>query len=119
MAYRHLNTERVQVAATLRQLREDRRISRDAVAGILGCTVSKIGDLEVGLVRPEARRDGEAPRFRDGVHGPRRRELIEFARLARKRKPRGTYGAGSVPANLRRSLDLEAQATSSIYYWVS
>lgn len=114
MAYRQLSPERVQVAAVLRRMREDGHLSRESVAEILGCTVSKIGDLEVSRSAPKL---AEMEKLLDlyGVHGPRRRELIESARVARKRKPRGTYNA-TVPQKLQRVLDLEAQATSSIYY---
>ncbi|MGH3810555.1 MAG: helix-turn-helix domain-containing protein, partial [Pseudonocardiaceae bacterium] len=43
-----MNTERVQVAATLRRMREEAGLSREQVARVLGCTTSKIGDLETG-----------------------------------------------------------------------
>jgi transcriptional regulator with XRE-family HTH domain len=115
MTYRHLNTERVQVAATLRRLREDGGITREEAADVLGCTTSKIGDLETGRSGPKPA-EIEKLLERYGVYGEQRTELVEFARAAQKRKPRGTYLSAVVPANLRRALDLEAQAVSSFYY---
>ncbi|MBP2185242.1 helix-turn-helix domain-containing protein [Amycolatopsis magusensis] len=108
-------TERVQVAAVLRRLREQAGVTRGEAAELLGCTPSKIGDLELG-------RSGAKPAELEKllVHygaGPgQRTELIRCARDAHGRKPRGTYGPAPVPANLRRVLDLEAQARETAHY---
>jgi transcriptional regulator with XRE-family HTH domain len=115
MTYRHLNTERVQVAATLRRMREEAGLSRELAADILGCTTSKIGDLETGRSGPKPAEIEKLLEHYE-IHGEERDELVAFARAAQKRKPRGTYIPAVVPANLRRALDLEAQAISSVYY---
>lgn len=108
-------TEHIQVAATLRRLREDAGVEREEAAAILGCSTSKIGDLEVGRSKPKP---VELERLLDryGVTGPERDELIDFARVTRKRGPVSPYTTAVIPADIRRAVDLQAQALSSIYY---
>lgn len=114
MGDRRLGLERVQVAATLRRLREDEGISRDQAADELGCTVSKIGDIETGRsgVKP-----AELERLLELYRAPEeeRPGLIATARVSRTRRPRTTHTV-DVPAGHRRFTDLEAQAVSAIYY---
>jgi transcriptional regulator with XRE-family HTH domain len=114
MGQRQMNTERVQVAATLRRMREDAGLTREQAAEVLSCTTSKIGDLETG-------RSGAKPvelaalLDRYGVTGDEREELIEFARTSQTRRPRGGHWI-TIPGSHRRFLDLERQATSAIFY---
>ncbi|MGH3619696.1 MAG: helix-turn-helix domain-containing protein [Pseudonocardiaceae bacterium] len=109
-----MNTERVQVAATLRRMREKAGLTREQAAEVLSCTTSKIGDLETG-------RSGAKPieltalLDRYGVSGDERDDLLEFARKSKSRRPRGDDW-GTVPSSHRRFLDLERQATSAIFY---
>lgn len=108
-------TEHVQVAAALRRLREDAGVTREAASKLLGCSVSKISDLEVGRSKPKP---VELERLLDqyGVTGQERDELIEFARTSRGRKPNSPYTTAVIPADMRRAVDLEAQAVSSVFY---
>ncbi|MGH3933339.1 MAG: helix-turn-helix domain-containing protein [Pseudonocardiaceae bacterium] len=114
MGQRQMNTERVQVAATLRRMREEAGLTRDQAAEVLSCTASKIGDLETG-------RSGAKPvelaaiLDRYGVTGDEREELIEFARTSQTRRPRGSHWV-TIPISHRRFLDLERQAASAIFY---
>ncbi|MGH3601571.1 MAG: helix-turn-helix domain-containing protein [Pseudonocardiaceae bacterium] len=114
MGQRQMNTERVQVAATLRRMREEAGLTREQAAEVLTCTTSKIGDLETG-------RSGAKPieltalLDRYGVSGDERDDLLEFARKSKSRRPRGDDW-GTVPSSHRRFLDLERQATSAIFY---
>jgi len=114
MGQRQMNTERVQVAATLRRMREDAGLTRDQAAEVLSCTASKIGDLETG-------RSGAKPvelgalLDRYGVTGDEREELITFARESQARRPRGDHWI-TIPGGHRRFLDLERQATSAMFY---
>jgi Helix-turn-helix. len=114
MGDRRVGLERVQVAATLRRMREDEGISRDQAADELGCTVSKIGDIETGRsgVKP-----AELERLLELYRAPEeeRPGLIATARVSRTRRPRTTHTV-DVPAGHRRFTDLEAQAVSAIYY---
>jgi transcriptional regulator with XRE-family HTH domain len=114
MAQRQMNTERVQVAATLRRMREEAGLTREQAAEVLSCTTSKIGDLETS-------RSGAKPvelaalLDRYGISGDERDDLMEFARKSKSRRPRG-HDWGTVPSSHRRFLDLERQATSAIFY---
>ncbi len=114
MGQRQMNTERVQVAATLRRMREEAGLTREQAAEVLSCTTSKIGDLETG-------RSGAKPielaalLDRYGVTGDEHDELIEFARTSQTRRPRGGHWV-TIPGSHRRFLDLERQATSAIFY---
>lgn len=114
MGERRLKLERVQVAATLRRMREELGVSRERAAQELDCTVSKIGDIETG-------RSGvkviELERLLDlyAVTGDERESLVDTARASRSRRPRTPY-AVDVPAGHRRLADLEAQMVAAIYY---
>jgi transcriptional regulator with XRE-family HTH domain len=115
MTQRRPNIERVQVAATLRRMREQAGSTREEAAEVLGCTHSKIGDLETGRSAPKP---AELDRLLDhyGVAGGDRADLIEFARASRSRRPRSPYTAAAIPGTHRRAVDLEAQAVSSTFY---
>jgi hypothetical protein len=91
------------------------RVSREEAATLLGCTVSKIGDLETGRSEPKP---GELERLLDhyGVLGDDRAEMLDFARTSRGRRAPGPYTAATVPNNHRRIVDPEAQAISSLCY---
>ncbi|OZM70911.1 hypothetical protein CFN78_22385 [Amycolatopsis antarctica] len=108
-------TEHIQVAATLRRLREDAGATREDAAKLLGCSVSKISDLEVGRSKPKP---VELERLLDhyGVQGRDHEELVEFARTSRKRRPNSPYTAAVIPADIRRAVDLQEQALSSVFY---
>ncbi|MGH3852448.1 MAG: helix-turn-helix domain-containing protein [Pseudonocardiaceae bacterium] len=114
MSQRQMNTQRVQVAATLRRMREEAGRTREQAAGVLGCTVSKIGDVETGRsgVKPV-----ELAALLDhyGITGDERDDLIEFARTSQTRRSRGGHWI-TIPVSHRRVLDLERQATSAIFY---
>ncbi|MBV9140699.1 MAG: helix-turn-helix domain-containing protein [Pseudonocardiales bacterium] len=109
-----MNTERVQVAATLRRMREEAGLSREQAAEVLHCTTSKIGDLETGRsgVKPL---ELAALLDRYGISGDEREDLIEFARTSQTRRPRGGHWV-TIPVSHRRFFDLERQATSAIFY---
>lgn len=110
-----MKPEHVQVAATLRRMREEARVTRDEAALVLGCTRSKIGDLETGRSKPKP---AELERLLDhyGIGGPERVEMIEFARTSRTRRKPSPYTAAVIPTTVRRAVDLEAQAISTVYY---
>jgi transcriptional regulator with XRE-family HTH domain len=114
MSPRQVNTERVQVAATLRRMREEAGLSREQAAAVLSCTASKIGDLETGRSSPKPL-ELAALLDRYDVTGEEREELIEFARASQTRRPRGGHWV-TIPLSHRRFLDLERQATSAIFY---
>jgi transcriptional regulator with XRE-family HTH domain len=114
MTGRQLNTEHIQVAATLRRMREQANVGRDEAAAVLGCTSSKIGDLETGRSKPKPQ---ELERLLDhyGIPVGERDELVRFARASRGRRPRSPHVGSVIPAHHRRAVDLEAQALSSVF----
>jgi transcriptional regulator with XRE-family HTH domain len=105
----------VQVAAILRRVREEAGVTREEAASVLGCTRSKIGDLETGRSKPKP---AELERLLDhyGITGSERDEMVEFARSSRGRRTPSPYTAAVIPTAVRRAVDLEAQAVSTIYY---
>jgi transcriptional regulator with XRE-family HTH domain len=107
--------ERIQVAALLRRMREEAGVTRDEAAAILGCTRSKIGDLETGRSRPKP---AELERLLDqyGINGRERDEMIEFAHSSNSRRKAGFYSSAVIPPSVRRAVDLESQAISTIFY---
>jgi transcriptional regulator with XRE-family HTH domain len=110
-----MKPEHVQVAATLRRMREEARVTRDEAASVLGCTRSKIGDLETGRSKPKP---AELDRLLDhyGITGPERDEMIEFARSSRTRRRPSPYTTAVIPATVRRAVDLESQAISTVFF---
>ncbi len=105
---------RIQVAATLRRMREQAGVTREQAAAELYCTVSKIGDIETGRSRIKP---AELEKLLDlyGTEGAERGLLTDTARDARSRRRRDAVEA-SVPLNDQRFFDLEAQARSLTYF---
>jgi transcriptional regulator with XRE-family HTH domain len=105
---------RIQVAATLRRMREQAGVSRDAAARELYCTVSKIGDIETGRsgVKP-----AELEKLLDlyEATGEDRGELIETARTSRSRRKRDA-SLSNIPSSESRYMDLESQARSVTFF---
>ncbi len=114
MAERQHGLARVQVAATLRRMREQARVTREAAAAELYCTVSKIGDIETGRsgVKP-----AELEKLLDlyGATGEDRDALVDTARASRSRRRHDSSEPG-IPTSHRRYADLEAQARSMTFF---
>lgn len=110
-----MKPEHVQVAAMLRQMREGAGVTRDEAAAVLGCTRSKIGDLETGRSKPKPT---ELERLLDhyGVIGRERDEMIEFARTSHARQRQSPYTSPRISASVHRAVNLEAQAISALFY---
>lgn len=105
---------RIQVAATLRRMREQAGVTREHAATELYCTTSKIGDIETGRSRM---RPAELEKLLDlyGARGAERDLLIETARDARSRRRR-SRSEPSIPVGEQRFFDLEAQARSLTFF---
>jgi hypothetical protein len=75
----------------------------------------KIGDLEVGRSKPKP---AELERLLDhyGIIGAERDEMVEFARSSRARRKPSPYTTAVIPATVRRAVDLEAQAISTVFF---
>jgi transcriptional regulator with XRE-family HTH domain len=96
-------------------MREEAGATREEAASVLGCTKSKIGDLETGRSKPKP---VELERLLDhyGIVGSERDEMVEFARASRTRRKPSPYTAAVIPTTVRRAVDLEAQAISTVFY---
>jgi transcriptional regulator with XRE-family HTH domain len=105
---------RIQVAATLRRMREHSGVSRDAAARELYCTVSKIGDIETGR---SGAKPAELEKLLDlyRITGEDRGELIETARTSRSRRKRNA-SRPTIPSNEGRYMDLESQARALTFF---
>lgn len=103
---------RIQVAATLRRMREQAGTTREQAASELFCTPSKIGDIERGRsgIKPL-----ELEKLLDlyGVVGSERDLLEQTARMSRKRRSRSDP---TIPITDQRLFDLESQARSMTFF---
>lgn len=112
MTERRHGLARIQVAATLRRMRERAGVTRDAAAAELFCTASKIGDIETGrsAVKPL-----ELERLLDlyGAAGEDREALVDTARVSRRGR---RAGGPNIPTSEQRHVDLESQARSIIFF---
>ncbi|WP_189059436.1 helix-turn-helix domain-containing protein [Longimycelium tulufanense] len=114
MGQRRLGLDRIQVAATLRRMREEAGLSRDEAAAALDCTAAKISNLELGRTGVKTL---ELEKLLDlyDASGDEREALIETARAARGRRPRTPHGS-LLPLRFRRAYDLETQARAVMFY---
>lgn len=103
---------RIQVAATLRRMREQAGVTREQAAEVIYSTTAKIGDMERGRssVKPL---DLEKLLDLYGVEGADRELLEQTARSARRRR-RGAEP--SIQLADQRLVDLELQARSLTFY---
>jgi transcriptional regulator with XRE-family HTH domain len=110
----HGGLARIQVAATLRRMREQAGVSREAAAAALYCTTSKIGDLETGRSRIKP---AELEKLLElyGAAGVEREQLIATARDARSRRRRRSPES-SIPLVDQRFFDLESQARKITFF---
>jgi transcriptional regulator with XRE-family HTH domain len=110
-----MKPDHVQVAAMLRRMRVEAGVTRNEAASLLGCTRSKIGDLETGRSKPKP---AELERLLDhyGVIGRERDEMIEYARTSHSRRRQILYTAPKISPTVRRAVDLESQAVSTFFY---
>jgi transcriptional regulator with XRE-family HTH domain len=96
-------------------MREGAGVTRDEAAALLGCTRSKIGDLETGRSKPKP---AELERLLDhyGTIGRERDEMIEFAHASHKRRRQSPITSPKISPTVRRAVDMELQAISTIFY---
>jgi hypothetical protein len=106
-----------QVAALIRQLREDRDVTREQLAEVLSCTTTKIGDLETGRSRFHIN-DMKLILQHLRVENPEHDAIIERMQdvNASSRARRQTYTNLDITANARRVMGLELQAKTLLYY---
>ena len=95
------------VGAELRRLREAARISREQVAELLECSISKVTKIELGDVAIK-RKELDALLDTYGAPADGRSDLLAVAREAKKRDWYSSLGA---PGWFRKFLGLESSAT--------
>lgn len=89
-----------QLGATIRSLREQRRVGRLALAELLNCSEDKIGTIERGAVSIDATDLAAVLDFFD-IHGEYRADIEQLAQEARRRRPRTGWGK-SIPQRLHK-----------------
>jgi hypothetical protein len=114
MASRPRSAERIQIAATLRRMREDAGVSRERAAELLNCTATKIGYIETAV---SGIKHAELENLLElyGIDEARREDLLNVNSDAHRRRPRSKHSAPVAPW-LRRILDIEATAVEATYY---
>ncbi|UJW28800.1 helix-turn-helix domain-containing protein [Saccharothrix sp. AJ9571] len=106
---------RPELGALLEQLRERAGVSREEAAAVLGCTSSKIGDLELARSKPKpAEAAFLLAKYR--VPADERARILAIVQQNTRRKPRGTYTDVAPPLHLKRLAELESQAVAIDYY---
>ncbi|WP_157767896.1 helix-turn-helix domain-containing protein [Actinosynnema pretiosum] len=109
----HRSAARIQVATTLRRLREDRGLLRERAAAVLVCTTTKIGNIETaasGVKQAELEKLLDLYEADDAT----REDLLGLNSEANRRRPKSKLG-GQISPWLRRILDVEAIATEVVY----
>ncbi|MBB5955476.1 transcriptional regulator with XRE-family HTH domain [Saccharothrix tamanrassetensis] len=109
----HRSAARIQVATTLRRLREDAGIPRERSVAALNCTPTKIGNIETAV---SGIKQAELEKLLDlyGADDETREDLLSLNSEAHRRRPRSKIG-GMIAPWLRRILDVEASATEALY----
>ncbi|MBP2182865.1 hypothetical protein JOM49_004391 [Amycolatopsis magusensis] len=90
-------------------------VARHQAAEILGCTPSKIGDLETARSRPKPA-EVEALLNLYDVPMDRRASILALVRRGTGRRSRGAANEVEASPQLRRTAELEGQAVAAFYY---
>ena len=106
--------DRIQIGATLKRMRTEADLSREAAAEKLGCTVATIGNIEQGRTKIT---HGNLTVLLDlyGVPGDQIDDLLEVNRAARQAVKR-VRGGGDIQQHQRRAADLINSAQAINYY---
>jgi transcriptional regulator with XRE-family HTH domain len=106
--------ERIQVGATLKRMRVDAGVTREAAADTLGCTGVTIGNIEQGRTRLS---HGDLSSLLDlyGVPEDQAADLMQVNREAHRKVDRVPKG-GDIQPHQRRSADLIKAAEIIRYY---
>jgi Domain of unknown function (DUF5753)/Helix-turn-helix domain len=113
MSQPHRSAERIQVAATLRRMREEAGMPRERAMASLNCTMTKIGNIETavsGIKQAELEKLLDLYQIDDAT----REDLLSVNSEAHRRRPRSKHNAPIAPW-LRRLRDVEATATEALY----
>ncbi|MEU4804679.1 helix-turn-helix transcriptional regulator [Actinosynnema sp. NPDC023587] len=114
MSSPHRSAARIQIATTLRRMREDAGLPRERPAEVLNCTTTKIGNIETassGIRQAELEKLLELYDAEEAV----RDDLLGLNSEAHRRRPRSKLG-GAIAPWLRRIFNVEATALEALYY---
>ncbi|MEV0676371.1 helix-turn-helix transcriptional regulator [Actinosynnema sp. NPDC050436] len=109
----HRSAARIQIGTTLRRLREDAKMPRDLACDALGCTITKISNIEnarSGVKHAEL----EKLLTLYSADEPTREDLLALNSEAHRRRPKSRLG-GQIAPWLRRILDVEAIAVEAVF----
>jgi transcriptional regulator with XRE-family HTH domain len=106
--------DRIQIGATLKRMRTDADIPREAAAEKLGCTAATIGNIEQGRTKI-SHGDLRALLELYGVPGDQVDDLLEVNREAHRAVKR-VPGGGDIQPHQRRAADLINSAQGINYY---
>ncbi|HEV8529059.1 MAG TPA: helix-turn-helix transcriptional regulator [Actinomycetes bacterium] len=106
--------DRIQIGATLKRMRTESEIPREAAAEKLGCTTATIGNIEQGRTKIS---HGDLAALLElyGVPGDQVDDLLEVNRAARRAVKR-VRGGGDIQPHQRRAADLINSARMINYY---
>lgn len=106
--------DRIQIGATLKRMRIDAEVTRDAAAEKIGCTVATIGNIEQGRTKLS---HGDLAALLDlyGAPEDQAEDLIEVNRAAHRAVKR-VRGGGDIQPHQRRAGDLIRAAQGMRYY---
>lgn len=114
MAGQRRTADRIQIGATLKRMRTDAVVTREAAADKLGCTIATIGNIEQGRTKIS---HGDLSALLDlyGVPDDQVDDLLEVNREARRAVKR-IRGGGDIQPHQRRAADLINSARAINYY---
>jgi len=106
--------DRIQIGATLKRMRTEAEIPREAAAEKVGCTAATIGNIEQGRTKIS---HGDLTALLElyGVPGDQVDDLLEVNRAARRAVKR-VRGGGDIQPHQRRAADLINAAGGIRYY---
>jgi transcriptional regulator with XRE-family HTH domain len=106
--------DRIQIGATLKRMRTDAEVTRDAAAERLGCTTATIGNIEQGRTKIS---HGDLAALLDLYRVPEDQvdDLVDVNRAAHRAVKR-VRGGGDIQPHQRRAADLINAAREIKYY---
>ncbi|MPZ84746.1 MAG: helix-turn-helix domain-containing protein [Actinophytocola sp.] len=106
--------DRIQIGATLKRMRTEAEVARDAAAERIGCTTATIGNIEQGRTKLS---HGDLAALLDlyGVPADQAEDLVEVNRAAHRAVKR-VRGGGDIQPHQRRAGDLIRAAQAIRYY---
>jgi len=109
----HRSAARIQIGTTLRRMREEAAMPRERACEALGCTITKISNIENARSGVKQAELEKLLALYDADEAARD-DLLALNSEAHRRRPKSKIG-GQISPWLRRILDVEAIAVEAIY----